>query len=54
MTGNLNLLSDFRERDGPKVMFGDSNTGRTKGIGSVRKGDVTLSRVSYVEGLKLI
>ena len=52
MTGNQTLLSDFQENDGPRVMFGDSKTGKTKGIGTFKNKCITLSKVSYVEGLK--
>lgn len=52
MTGNKDLLSDYIEKDGPEVIFGDNNSGKTRGYGTVGKGSLTVRKVAYVEGLK--
>ncbi|KAK8952132.1 hypothetical protein KSP39_PZI003057 [Platanthera zijinensis] len=52
MTGNKENLTSFRTKLGPKVIFGDSNFGQTKGYDAVQIGSVTFKKVTYVEGLK--
>ncbi|KAK8939176.1 hypothetical protein KSP39_PZI011715 [Platanthera zijinensis] len=52
MTGTSENLSSFITKLGPKVIFGDSNFGQTKGYGAAQIGSVTFKKVAYVEGLK--
>ena len=52
MTGNKANLTNYVAKLGPKVIFGDSNCGQTKGYGKIKVGDVTFKEVAYVKGLK--
>ncbi|KAK8930658.1 hypothetical protein KSP39_PZI016172 [Platanthera zijinensis] len=52
MTGTKSNLSSFKAKLGPRVIFGDSNFGQTKGYGQVKIGSITFKKVAYVEGLK--
>ncbi|XP_031131738.1 uncharacterized protein LOC116033121 [Ipomoea triloba] len=52
MTGNKASLVEFRNIEGPKVIFGGNDHGITKGIGTVIKNGLRIENVSYVEGLK--
>ena len=52
MTGNKALLSDFKEKAGPKVSYGDGNIGRTLGYGNINLVSVIISNVALVSGLK--
>ena len=52
MTGNSSLLSDFEEKAGPVVSYGDGNTGRTLGYGKIEVGNVIIENVALVDGLK--
>ena len=52
MTGNIELLSSFKEQEGCSVTFGGSQKGRIKGYGMIVKGEVRVNQVSYVDGLK--
>ncbi|KAK1384246.1 hypothetical protein POM88_021981 [Heracleum sosnowskyi] len=52
MTGNKALLSDFEEKAGPKVSYGDGNIGRTMGYGNINLGSVIITNVALVSGLK--
>ena len=52
MTGNKTLLSNFKKEKGPRVTFGDNKHGQTKGYGELHNGNLKLSKVSYVKGLK--
>ena len=52
MTGNSSLLSDFEEKAGPVVFYGDGNTGRTLGYGKIEVGNVIIEDVALVDGLK--
>ena len=52
MTGNSSLLSDFEEKVGPVVFYGDGNTGRTLGYGKITVGNVIIHNVALVDGLK--
>ncbi|XP_031096912.1 uncharacterized protein LOC116001163 [Ipomoea triloba] len=51
-TGNKSELSNYRDVDGPKVIFGGESSGQTKGIGDINKNGLTIRDVSYVEGLR--
>ncbi|KAK1399122.1 hypothetical protein POM88_008985 [Heracleum sosnowskyi] len=52
MTGNKALLSDFEEKAGPKVSYGDGNIGHTLGYGNINLGSVIITNVALVSGLK--
>ena len=52
MTGNSSLLSDFEEKAGSVVSYGDGNTGRTLGYGKIIVGNVIIHNVALVDGLK--
>lgn len=52
MTGNKALLANFKENDGPATIFGDNNSGRTRGYGTIGNIVVSFSKVAFVEGLK--
>ncbi|XP_019151937.1 PREDICTED: uncharacterized protein LOC109148657 [Ipomoea nil] len=52
MTGDKTMLSNFKEVDGPKVIFGGENSGKTRGKGDIIKLGITIQDVSYVDGLK--
>ncbi|XP_019154262.1 PREDICTED: uncharacterized protein LOC109150732 [Ipomoea nil] len=52
MTGDKTMLSNFKEVDGPKVIFGGENNGKTRGKGDIIKQGITIQDVSYVDGLK--
>ena len=52
MTGNKALLSDFVEKAGPSVSYGDGNIGKTLGYGNINLGNVIIKDVALVSGLK--
>ena len=52
MTGNKALLSDFVEKAGPGVSYGDGNMGKTLGYGNINLGNVIIESVALVSGLK--
>ncbi|KAL8127054.1 hypothetical protein AgCh_014106 [Apium graveolens] len=52
MTGNKALLSDFVEKTGPGVSYGDGNMGKTLGYGNINLGNVIIEKVALVSGLK--
>jgi hypothetical protein len=52
MCGNIHELTDAVAVDGPKVTFGDSKEGKIKAKGRLIKGNIEISDVSYVKGLK--
>ena len=52
MTGNKALLSEFVEKAGPKVSYGDGNIGYTLGYGKINLGNVIITDVALVPGLK--
>ncbi|KAK1360616.1 hypothetical protein POM88_045090 [Heracleum sosnowskyi] len=52
MTGNKALLSDYEEKAGPKVSYGDGNIGCTMGYGNINLGSVIITNVALVPGLK--
>ena len=52
MTGNKALLSDFVEKAGPGVSYGDGNIRKTLGYGNINLGNVIIEKVALVSGLK--
>ena len=52
MTGNKALLSDFVEKAGPGVSYGDGNMGKTLGYGNINLGNVIIEIVALISGLK--
>ena len=52
MTGNKALLSDFMEKAGLGVSYGDGNMGKTLGYGNINLGNVIIVKVALVSGLK--
>ena len=52
MTGNKALLSDFVEKAGPSVSYGDGNIGKTLGYGNINLGNVIFKEVALISGLK--
>ena len=40
MTGDSTLLTEFKERAGPSITFGDDNKGYTVGYGLISKDNV--------------
>ena len=52
MTGNKSLLSEFEEKAGPTVSYGDGNKGQTLGYGNIVIGNVIIQNVALVEGLR--
>ena len=52
MTGDRKWLNNIKKMDGGMVTFGDSNTGRIKGIGEISMdNDVLVKNILFVEGL---
>ncbi|KAK1395993.1 hypothetical protein POM88_005856 [Heracleum sosnowskyi] len=52
MTGDSTLLTEFKERAGPRITFGDDNKGYTKGYCLIAKENVIIDEVALVDGLK--
>ena len=52
MTGLKSLLTDFKKKDGPKVVFGDNNEEAIIGIRTFKGMEIKLKEVFYVKGLK--
>ena len=52
MTGYQTLLEEYRVQEGPSITFGNDENGQTEGYGVVSNGQVTFTRVAYVNGLK--
>ncbi|KAL8131230.1 hypothetical protein AgCh_007230 [Apium graveolens] len=52
MTGDSILLTEFKERAGPSITFGDYNKGCTMGYGLISKDNVIIEEVALVDGLK--
>ena len=52
MTGNKSLLSEFEEKAGSTVSYGDGNLGQTLGYGNIEIGSVIIEKVALVSGLK--
>ena len=51
MTGDKSLLSDFKEKKGPKIKFGGGVKLTTLGSGNTSLGKLKLTNVLYVAGL---
>ncbi|KAI3698136.1 hypothetical protein L6452_31248 [Arctium lappa] len=52
MTGQRDLLTEYKEEKGPSVTFGGNGKGFTRGFGVLSNGTTTFRRVAYVDGLK--
>ena len=52
MTENKSLLSEFEEKVGPAVSYGDGNLRQTLGYGNIEIGNVIIDKVALVSGLK--
>ncbi|KAI3735788.1 hypothetical protein L6452_15301 [Arctium lappa] len=52
MTGQKDLLNEYKEEKGPSVTFGGNGKGYTRGFGVLSNGTTTFRRVAYVDGLK--
>ncbi|KAL8103700.1 hypothetical protein AgCh_028047 [Apium graveolens] len=52
MTGNKALLSDFVEKVGPGVSYGDCNIGKTLGYGNINLANIIIEKVALVSKLK--
>ena len=52
MTGDFTLLTQFEERAGPSITFGDDNKGYTMGHDLFSKENVIIDSVALVDGLK--
>ena len=52
MTGDMALLSQYEEKAGPMVAFGDDSMGNTLGYGKLKVGNVIIEDVALVKGLK--
>ncbi|KAJ9561367.1 hypothetical protein OSB04_006527 [Centaurea solstitialis] len=52
MTGTLELLSHYVNKEGSSVPFGGNQKGKIKGYGMTVKGEIIVNQVSYVDGLK--
>ena len=52
MTGDSTLLTEFKERAGPSITFGDDSKGFTMGYGLIAKENVIIEEVALVDGLK--
>ncbi|KAI3666984.1 hypothetical protein L6452_42025 [Arctium lappa] len=52
MTGQKNLLTEYKEEKGPSMTFGGNGKGYTRGFGVLSNGTTTFRRVAYVDGLK--
>ncbi|KAL8121454.1 hypothetical protein AgCh_018256 [Apium graveolens] len=52
MTGYKSLLSEFEEKVGPSVSYGDGNLGKILGYGKIKVGNVIIENVALVAGLK--
>ncbi|KAK1359193.1 hypothetical protein POM88_043667 [Heracleum sosnowskyi] len=52
MTGNKALLSEYEEKAGPTVSYGDGNIGQTLRYGNIIIGNVIIEKVALVKGLK--
>ena len=50
MTGDKALLSQFEEKDGPHITFGDDNKGFTMGYGNLNVENVIIKEISLVGG----
>ena len=52
MTGDKTLLSQFEEKAGPQITFGDKIKCFTMGYGNLYVGNVVIKDISLVGGLK--
>ena len=52
MTGDSTLLTEFEERAGPSIAFGDDSKGYTMGYGLISKDNVIIDSVALVDGPK--
>ena len=52
ITGDSTLLTEFKERAGPSITFGDDSKGYTVGYALISKDNVIIEEVSLVDGLK--
>ncbi|KAJ9567112.1 LOW QUALITY PROTEIN: hypothetical protein OSB04_003078 [Centaurea solstitialis] len=52
MTGTLELLSSYVNKEGSSVAFGGNQKGKIKGYGMIVKGEIIVNQVSCVDGLK--
>ncbi|KAL8125807.1 hypothetical protein AgCh_013190 [Apium graveolens] len=52
MTGTKSLLSEYEEKAGLMVSYGDDNVGKILGYGNIIIGNVIISNVALVDGLK--
>ena len=52
IAGYKSLLSEFEEKVGPSVSYGDGNLGKILGYGKIKVGNVIIENVALVAGLK--
>ena len=52
MTINIALISEYEEKAGPIVSYGDGNTVKTLGYDNINLGNVIIENVALVAGLK--
>ncbi|KAL8127295.1 hypothetical protein AgCh_014271 [Apium graveolens] len=52
MTGYKSLLSEFKEKAGPSVSYGDGNLGKIMGYGKIKIGNIIIENVALVIGFK--
>ncbi|KAK1358784.1 hypothetical protein POM88_043258 [Heracleum sosnowskyi] len=52
MNGNKALLSEYEEKAGPTLSYGDGNIGQTLGYGNIIIGNVIIEKVALMKGLK--
>ena len=52
ITGTLELLSSYVNKEGSSVTFGGNQKGKIKGYGMIVKGEITVNQMYYVDGLK--
>ncbi|KAJ9539014.1 hypothetical protein OSB04_031747 [Centaurea solstitialis] len=52
MTNTLELLSSYVNKEGSSMAFGGNQKGKIKEYGMIVKGEIIVSQVSYVDGLK--
>ncbi|KAL8102638.1 hypothetical protein AgCh_027236 [Apium graveolens] len=52
MTGYKSLLSEFEEKAGPSISYGDGNLGKILGYGKIKVGNVIIENLALVAGLK--
>ncbi|KAJ9553558.1 LOW QUALITY PROTEIN: hypothetical protein OSB04_017603 [Centaurea solstitialis] len=52
MTGLIELLSSYVNKEGSSMAFGGNQKGKIKVYGMIVKGEIIVNQVSYVDGLK--